>query len=76
MLHLSAAGWDWAEGSLAARFQQVLEELVGYLEHGVLPSYFNHKVNLFGELLEEEVEEMGFLLYRAVAEPELLLGEK
>ncbi|EOB03185.1 Smith-Magenis syndrome chromosome region candidate gene 7 protein, partial [Anas platyrhynchos] len=51
----------------------VLEELVGYLEQGVLPSYFNHKVNLFGELLEEEVEEMGFLLYRAVAEPELLL---
>nr|XP_047923837.1 mitochondrial dynamics protein MID49 [Anser cygnoides] len=76
VLHLSAAGSDWAEGSLAARFQQVLEELVGYLERGALPSYFNRKVNLFGELLEEEVEEMGFLLYRAVAEPELLLVEE
>uniref|UniRef100_A0A8B9TCA3 Mitochondrial elongation factor 2 n=1 Tax=Anas platyrhynchos TaxID=8839 RepID=A0A8B9TCA3_ANAPL len=61
VLHLSAAGGDWAEGSLAARFQQVLEELVGYLEQGVLPSYFNHKVNLFGELLEEEDRGDGLL---------------
>ncbi|NXI64555.1 MID49 protein, partial [Anseranas semipalmata] len=76
VLHLSATSSDWAEGSLAARFQQVLEELVGYLEKGVLPSYFNHKVNLFCELLDEEIEEMGFMLYRAVAEPELLLKEK
>ncbi|NXK51875.1 MID49 protein, partial [Chauna torquata] len=76
VLHLSATSLDWAEGSLAARFQQVLEELVGYLEKGVLPSFFNHKVNLFSELLEEEIEEMGFMLYRAVAEPELLLKEK
>ncbi|XP_025938907.1 mitochondrial dynamics protein MID49 [Apteryx rowi] len=76
VLHLSATSSDWAEGSLAARFQQVLEELVGYLEKGVLPSYFNHKINLFCELLEEEIDEMGFMLYRAVSEPELLLKEK
>ncbi|NXC50499.1 MID49 protein, partial [Penelope pileata] len=76
ILHLSATESDWAEGSLADRFQQVLEELVGYLEDGVLPCYFNPKVNLFCELLEEEIEEMGFLLYRAVSEPELLLKEK
>ncbi|XP_029857937.1 mitochondrial dynamics protein MID49 [Aquila chrysaetos chrysaetos] len=76
VLHLSATNLDWAEESLADRFQQVLEELVGYLEKGVLPSYFNHKINLFCELLEEEIDEMGFMLYRAVSEPELLLKEK
>ncbi|NXE28593.1 MID49 protein, partial [Ardeotis kori] len=76
VLHLSATSSDWAEESLAERFQQVLEELVGYLEEGVLPSYFNHKINLFCELLEEEIDEMGFMLYRAISEPELLLKEK
>ncbi|NXG44657.1 MID49 protein, partial [Psilopogon haemacephalus] len=76
VLHLSATSLDWAEESLADRYQQVLEELVGYLEKGVLPSYFNHKINLFCELLEEEIDEMGFMLYRAIAEPELLLKEK
>ncbi|NWR68142.1 MID49 protein, partial [Bucorvus abyssinicus] len=76
VLHLSATTLDWAEESLADRFQEVLEELVGYLEKGVLPSYFNHKINLFCDLLEEEIDEMGFLLYRAVSEPELLLKEK
>ncbi|NXN32995.1 MID49 protein, partial [Nycticryphes semicollaris] len=76
ILHLSATSLDWAEESLADRFQQVLEELVGYLEKGVLPSYFNHKINLFCELLEDEIDEMGFMLYRAISEPELLLKEK
>ncbi|NWS70606.1 MID49 protein, partial [Crotophaga sulcirostris] len=76
VLHLSATSLDWAEESLADRFLQVLEELVGYLEKGVLPSYFNHKINLFCELLEEEIDEMGFMLYRAVSEPELLLKEE
>jgi len=76
ILHLSATSSDWAEESLADRYQQVLEELVGYLEQGVLPSYFNHKINLFCELLEEEIDEMGFTLYRAISEPELLLQEK
>ncbi|XP_010180236.1 PREDICTED: mitochondrial dynamics protein MID49, partial [Mesitornis unicolor] len=76
VLHLSAISLDWAEESLADRFQQVLEELVGYLEKGVLPSYFNPKINLFCELSEEEIDEMGFMLYRAISEPELLLEEK
>ncbi|XP_074014656.1 mitochondrial dynamics protein MID49 [Numenius arquata] len=76
VLHLSATSSDWAEESLGDRFQQVLEELVGYLEKGVLPSYFNHKINLFCELSEDEIDEMGFMLYRAISEPELLLKEK
>ncbi|NXB29708.1 MID49 protein, partial [Eulacestoma nigropectus] len=73
ILHLSDAASDWAEESLADRFQQVLEELVAYLEKGVLPSYFNPKINLFSGLLEEEIDEMGFVLYRAMSEPEVLL---
>ncbi|NXS28149.1 MID49 protein, partial [Pomatostomus ruficeps] len=73
ILHLSDAGSDWAEESLADRFQQVLEELVAYLEKGVLPSYFNPKINLFSGLLEEEIDEMGFVLYGAMSEPEALL---
>ncbi|KAM9013399.1 mitochondrial dynamics protein MID49 isoform 1-T1 [Ara ararauna] len=76
ILHLSTTSSDWAEESLAERFQEVLEELVGYLEQGVLPSYFDHRINLFCELLEEEIDEMGFMLYRAIAEPELLLKEQ
>ncbi|NXW45170.1 MID49 protein, partial [Nyctiprogne leucopyga] len=76
ILHLSATSLDWAEESLADRFLEVLEELVGYLEKGVLPSYFNHKINLFCELVEEEIDEMGFMLYSAISEPELLLKEK
>uniref|UniRef100_A0A8C2Y6E1 Mitochondrial elongation factor 2 n=1 Tax=Coturnix japonica TaxID=93934 RepID=A0A8C2Y6E1_COTJA len=47
ILHLSTTESDWAEESLATRFQQVLEELVGYLENGVLPCYFNPKVGFF-----------------------------
>ncbi|NXR28291.1 MID49 protein, partial [Cinclus mexicanus] len=73
ILHLSDTASDWAEESLADRFQQVLEELVASLEKGVLPSYFNPKINLFSRLLEEEIDEMGFVLYRAISEPEVLL---
>ncbi|NWT59195.1 MID49 protein, partial [Erythrocercus mccallii] len=73
ILHLSDTASDWAEESLADRFQQVLEELVASLEKGVLLSYFNPKINLFSGLLEEEIDEMGFVLYRAISEPELLL---
>ncbi|NWV82058.1 MID49 protein, partial [Dasyornis broadbenti] len=73
ILHLSDTDSDWAEENLADRFQQVLEELVAYLEKGVLPSYFNPKINLFSGLLEEEIDEMGFVLYRALSEPEVLL---
>ncbi|XP_067390369.1 mitochondrial dynamics protein MID49 [Emydura macquarii macquarii] len=75
LLHLSETESDWAEEALAARFQQVIEELVGYLEKGVLPCYFSSKINLFCELGEEEIDEMGYILYSAVAEPGLLLQE-
>lgn len=75
LLHLSETESDWAEEALAARFQQAIEELVGYLERSSLPCYFNSHINLFCELLEEEIDEMGYELYRAVSEPGLLLQE-
>ncbi|KAF2983596.1 hypothetical protein EK904_010296, partial [Melospiza melodia maxima] len=73
ILQLSDTTSDWAQESLADRFQQVLEELVASLEKGVLPCYFNPKINLFSGLLEEEIDGMGFVLYRAITEPEVLL---
>ncbi|XP_019397473.1 PREDICTED: mitochondrial dynamics protein MID49 [Crocodylus porosus] len=75
LLHLSEVERDWAEATLATRFQQMIEELVGYLERGFLPCYFDSRINLFHELLEEEIDEMGYALYSAVSEPALLLKE-
>uniref|UniRef100_A0A8C8S8R1 Mitochondrial elongation factor 2 n=1 Tax=Pelusios castaneus TaxID=367368 RepID=A0A8C8S8R1_9SAUR len=75
VLHLCDAESDWAEEALTARFQQVIEELVGYLETSFLPCYFNRRINLFCELLEEEIDEMGYTLYSVVAEPSRLLWE-
>uniref|UniRef100_F6Z0P0 Uncharacterized protein n=1 Tax=Ornithorhynchus anatinus TaxID=9258 RepID=F6Z0P0_ORNAN len=63
ILRLSEAETDWTEDSLADRFRQVIEELIGYLEEGALPCYFDPRINLFGELREEEIDDMGYTLY-------------
>ncbi|KAM3623892.1 uncharacterized protein V6R79_016764 [Siganus canaliculatus] len=73
ILHLSDGGGDWAESSLAARFQQCVAELIGHLEQGALHSYFKPAVNLLAALSEDQVDQMGFMLYCAVSEPEILL---
>lgn len=73
ILNLSDRESDWSEGSLAARFQQCIAELIGCLEQGVLHSYFKPAVNLLGSLSEEQVDQMGFMLYCAMSEPEILL---
>ncbi|XP_036595843.1 mitochondrial dynamics protein MID49 isoform X1 [Trichosurus vulpecula] len=73
ILHLSETETDWAPDSLADRFQQAIIELIGYLEEGSLPCYFNQHINLFGSLHEEEIDDMGFALYNVVMAPELLL---
>ncbi|XP_029432035.1 mitochondrial dynamics protein MID49 [Rhinatrema bivittatum] len=73
ILHLCDMESNWTEAALADRFQQVLEELIGYLEKGVLPCYFNSHVNLFSDLLEEEIDELGYILYSAFGAPEALL---
>ncbi|XP_072307265.1 mitochondrial dynamics protein MID49 [Eucyclogobius newberryi] len=73
LLHLSDSESDWSESSLEARFQQCITELIGYLEQGALHSYFKPAVNLLNGLTEDQVDQMGFMLYCAVSEPEILL---
>uniref|UniRef100_A0A8D0GB36 Mitochondrial elongation factor 2 n=1 Tax=Sphenodon punctatus TaxID=8508 RepID=A0A8D0GB36_SPHPU len=75
LLHLSEAETDWTQEVLADRFQQVIEELIGYLEKGSLPSYFNSRIDLFRGLSEEDIDKMGYTLYSAATEPDLLLPE-
>uniref|UniRef100_H2LZL2 Mitochondrial elongation factor 1 n=1 Tax=Oryzias latipes TaxID=8090 RepID=H2LZL2_ORYLA len=73
VLHLSDSECDWSQNSLHARFQQCIVELIGYLEQGVLQSYFKPAVNLLSNLSEDQVDQMGFMLYCAISEPEILL---
>ncbi|CAL8330788.1 unnamed protein product [Merluccius merluccius] len=73
ILHLSDRESDWSDGSLEVRFQQCIAELIGCLEQGVLHSYFKPAVNLLGSLSEDQVDQMGFMLYCAMSEPEILL---
>uniref|UniRef100_A0A8C5BU04 Mitochondrial elongation factor 1 n=1 Tax=Gadus morhua TaxID=8049 RepID=A0A8C5BU04_GADMO len=73
ILHLSERESDWSDGSLEVRFQQCITELIGYLEQGALHSYFKPVVNLLGSLSEDQVDQMGFMLYCAMSEPEILL---
>lgn len=73
ILHLSDSEGDWSEGGLEARFQLCVTELIGYLEQGALHSYFKPAVNLLSGLTEDQVDQMGFMLYCAVSEPEILL---
>ncbi|KAL8175324.1 UNVERIFIED_CONTAM: hypothetical protein K2H54_019589 [Gekko kuhli] len=74
LLHLSETESDWSEAALAVRFQQALEELLRYLEEGSLPCYFDSRINLLGHLSLEEIDETGFMLYAALAEPDLWDG--
>ncbi|KAK6301334.1 hypothetical protein J4Q44_G00294320 [Coregonus suidteri] len=73
ILHLGDKDLDWSEECLSGRFQQCVWELIGYLEQGVLPSYFKPSANTLNGLTEEEIDQMGFTLYCAVSEPEILL---
>eukprot|EP00079_Xenopus_tropicalis_P030625 XP_012826756.1 PREDICTED: mitochondrial dynamics protein MID49 [Xenopus tropicalis] len=73
ILHLSTETPDWTEAALADRFLQVLEELIGYLDKGFLPSYFNDKLNLFSALKAEDIDELGYGLYQVFSEPDALL---
>ncbi|KAF7663445.1 hypothetical protein LDENG_00209850 [Lucifuga dentata] len=73
ILHLSDRESDWSESSLDVRFQQCIMELICYLEQGALHSYFKPAVNLLSGLSEDQVDQMGFMLYCAVSEPEILL---
>lgn len=65
---------DWTQEALADRFLQLLRAVVGHLEAGRLPCALSPKVNLFCELTEHEVDELGYTLYCALSDPEGLLG--
>ncbi|XP_056391542.1 LOW QUALITY PROTEIN: mitochondrial dynamics protein MID49 [Hyla sarda] len=73
LLHLSKDSSDWSESSMADRFLQVIEALIGHLGSGSLPCYFNEKVNLFWGLTEEEIDEIGYGLYQIFSDPSSLL---
>lgn len=73
ILHMSEKESDWSESAFADRFQQAITELIGYLEAGFLPSYFKPAVNLLQGFTVDDIDEMGFMLYCAVCEPEILL---
>ncbi|KAK3510702.1 hypothetical protein QTP70_015156 [Hemibagrus guttatus] len=73
ILHMSEKEFDWSESAFSDRFQQAITELIGYLETGFLPSYFKPAVNLLQGFSEDDIDEMGFMLYCAVSEPEILL---
>lgn len=73
VLHLSDGGSDWSDSSLDLRFQQCLTELIGCLEQGAIHSCFKPAVNLLSSLSEDQVDQMGFMLYCALSEPEILL---
>ncbi|XP_061568470.1 mitochondrial dynamics protein MID51 isoform X1 [Cololabis saira] len=73
ILLLSEKEGDWTTEALADRFLQLLRALVGHLEAGRLPCSLSPKVNLFCELTEQEVDELGYTLYCALSEPETLL---
>uniref|UniRef100_A0A8C3YDW1 Mitochondrial dynamics protein MID49 n=1 Tax=Catagonus wagneri TaxID=51154 RepID=A0A8C3YDW1_9CETA len=65
---------DWAEEALGERFLQALESLIGSLEQASLPCHFNRSVDLLAGLREEEIDDLGFALFRGLQAPELLLA--
>lgn len=73
VLRLSDGESDWSDGSLDVRFQRCLTELIGCLEQGAIHSRFRPAVNLLSGLSEDQVDQMGFMLYCALSEPEILL---
>ncbi|XP_038141226.1 mitochondrial dynamics protein MID49 [Cyprinodon tularosa] len=73
ILHLSDTEDDWSKNSLDVRLQQCITQLIGHLEQGALHSYFKPAVNLLSSLSEDQVDQMGFMLYCAVSDPEILL---
>ncbi|XP_006875609.1 PREDICTED: mitochondrial dynamics protein MID49 [Chrysochloris asiatica] len=73
MLHLGEEEVDWAEAALGSRFLQALEKLISSLEQASLPCHFNPSVNLFGDLPEEEIDSIGYVLYSGLQAPEWLL---
>lgn len=64
---------SWAEEALSERFLQALKLLVCSLEQASLPCHFNPSVNLLGSLQEEDIDDIGYVLYSGLQAPEGLL---
>ncbi|KAM5194411.1 mitochondrial dynamics protein MID49 [Mantella aurantiaca] len=76
LLHVSKEPSDWTEAALSDRFLQVIEALIGYLDQGFLPCYYdNGAINLFSSLTEDDIEEIGYGLYQIFSQPESLLNK-
>ncbi|KAM4026195.1 mitochondrial dynamics protein MID49 isoform 1-T1 [Anomaloglossus baeobatrachus] len=75
ILHLNNEPSDWLETSLADCFLQVIEAIIGHLGSGTLLCYFNEKVNLFSDLTDEEIDEIGYGLYQIFSDPSSILAE-
>ncbi|XP_018424812.1 PREDICTED: mitochondrial dynamics protein MID49 [Nanorana parkeri] len=75
LLHVSKEPSDWAEAALSDRFLQVIESLIGYLDGGFLPCYFDEAVNVFSSLTEDDIDEMGYGLYQIFSRPESLMNK-
>ncbi|XP_077305565.1 mitochondrial dynamics protein MID49 [Lithobates pipiens] len=75
LLHINNEPSDWTEAALSDQFLQVIESLIGYLDQGFLPCYFDNAVNLFSCLTEDDIEEMGYTLYQIFSNPESLLNK-
>ncbi|XP_008060818.1 mitochondrial dynamics protein MID49 [Carlito syrichta] len=73
VLRLAEEDADWAEQALGERFLQALELLIGSLEQASLPCHFSPSVNLFRSWREEEIDGIGYALYRGLQAPEGLL---
>lgn len=73
VLHLGEEEVAWTEEALGERFLQALEFLVGSLEQASLPCHFNPSVNLLGSFRDEEIDDIGYVLYSGLQVPESLL---
>ncbi|XP_008154412.2 mitochondrial dynamics protein MID49 [Eptesicus fuscus] len=73
VLRLGEEEVDWAEEALGERFLQAVELLISSLERASLPCHFNPSVNLFASLCQEEIDNLGYVLYRSLQAPEGLL---
>ncbi|XP_008564437.1 PREDICTED: mitochondrial dynamics protein MID49 [Galeopterus variegatus] len=73
VLHLGEEDVDWAEEALGERFLQALELLIGSLEQASLPCHFNPSMNLLSSWSEEDIDNIGYMLYSGLQAPESLL---
>ncbi|XP_040830437.1 mitochondrial dynamics protein MID49 [Ochotona curzoniae] len=73
VLRVGEEAVDWAEEALGERFLQALELLLCGLEQASLPCHFSPAVDMLGGLREQDIDDLGYALYRGLQAPETLL---